>query len=663
MDLEKVFISDIETNGYLHDVTKLHVLGCCYKNSKGQWDIKTTAKKEDVIKLFCNPNNTIVGHNFWLYDVPVIEKLYNVKVTATIIDTLWLAWYIDFDRIKKGKRFGLASYGEDYGVPKPEIESWTDLSFEEYKNRVVEDAKINTNLWVDLLKKYRILYDNDDELIKKQIRFLMSMARLCYTQQNNPLKLDIENVKKEMEDLLSLQNGKVKILKTVMPKIVKKVKRNPPSKPYKKDGSLSAIGIKWKRLTEGCGLPFDYNGSIEEVVGYEDPNPQSVKQVKDWLFSLKWKPLIYKESKTVSGDTNRVPQTLDKNKNLCSSVKKLIDKEPVIQELDDLGVIGHRIGILKGFLRDQNKERIVAGVAGVTNTLRLRHKYLVNLPKPSAPYANGIRASLIADEGCVLVGSDLSSLESVTRNAFIKPYDPEYVYTMENDKYYDAHLDIALFANLMEEKDVLFYKYWKAYNKDNSVTWDVFGHNTDGFEDFFNSIENKDEYFNKLDKARSASKTVNYSAMYGIGAAKLSKELKITKQEAQNLLDAFWERNKAIKQFSDDQETKSALGSLWVKNPLNGFFYSLRGERDIFSTVNQGSGAYIHQLICEGLLRQGIKIQGSFHDEWLGNVKKGDEEGIIKIMKDNAKRVKSWLPIDVAVDIDYKFGDSYAKIH
>uniref|UniRef100_UPI001BC84752 hypothetical protein n=1 Tax=Escherichia coli TaxID=562 RepID=UPI001BC84752 len=80
---------------------------------------------------------------------------------------------------------------------------------------------------------------------------------------------------------------------------------------------------------------------------------------------------------------------------VCESVKKLIEKEPNIEELSGLGIISHRIGILKGFLRDQINSRLYQGTSNLTNTLRLCHTKICNLPSTDKPYSKNIRASLI----------------------------------------------------------------------------------------------------------------------------------------------------------------------------------------------------------------------------------------------------------------------------
>lgn len=129
---DNILVGDIETDGLLNEMTKLHVLVVGYKTKEGTWATKATNREEDIRKVFTDPNNTIVMHNGRRFDGPAIEKLYGFKVQATIIDSLALAWYLEPNRVKEGKKYGLESYGEEFGVPKPEIkgEEWVGISKE-----------------------------------------------------------------------------------------------------------------------------------------------------------------------------------------------------------------------------------------------------------------------------------------------------------------------------------------------------------------------------------------------------------------------------------------------------------------------------------------------------------------------------------------------------
>ena len=656
--LKSAYICDIETNGLLETLTKLHVFSLCYKSeSNNNWEIISTSSERDIKKVMENPNNIVVGHNFFLFDTSALKKLYpDLKIKARIIDTLLLSWYLRPNRIKHG----LESYGEDYGVPKPEINDWEGLTYEEYKKRCEEDVKINTNLWYEMLKELAFLYNDDWDQIDSFINFLMCKGEVYHMQQHNPLRLDVENAKEYNKILEALQKEKEDALIKVMPKTQRISKRSKPKKMYKSNGKLTALGEKWFKLLDMYDLPPDYDGEVEHVTSLEDPNPNSVQQIKDWLFSLGWEPEIFSESfSKVTGEVNQVPQIKDKEKNLCKSVLKLAEKEPAILQYEDIGIIAHRNGYLKGFLKNHVDGNIVADMGGLTNTLRVKHRGLVNLPSPSSNYGQYVRSVLLPPEGHIMIGSDLSSLENTTRNNFVYKYDPEFV-EAQSHKYYDPHLDIAVISGLMSEDHSNFYKWWKAYQKDKNVECseiDPNWHWIDGDEAY------NEKLFHDLNLVRQKAKTVSYSALYGVGAPKLSKELKCSVKEAKSLLDAYWKINWSVKHFASRCKTKTIKDQMWVLNPLNNYWYSLRNEKDIFSTVNQGAGDYIFTLWEKFLMMDGLIIRGGWHDELVTTCRPEDCDKTIAKLYSAIDKVNEVLQLQIPVGIDYKVGNSYADVH
>ena len=210
MNLDKAFVADIETDGLLDELTKLHVLSVGYFDSKAKkWKIKSTKEKEDVIRLFSDPENTIVGHNFISFDIPAIELLYpDFEIQASIIDTLPLSYYLYSER----DGHGLEKWGEHFGVPKPEIEDWVGLSYEEYRHRCEEDVKINVNLWVKILAYLRAIYDNDDEAIIKVINYFNFKAEELYIQQENKVLIDRPQAQENLDFLQAIIDEKTEEL-------------------------------------------------------------------------------------------------------------------------------------------------------------------------------------------------------------------------------------------------------------------------------------------------------------------------------------------------------------------------------------------------------------------------------------------------------------------
>jgi hypothetical protein len=651
MDLDNgIYVCDLESDGFLDTLTKIHTFGIGWKTKDNSWAIKDTAKYEDMIKVLSDPTKVCVFHNGYLFDKKALQKVLGIEVKAFIIDTLPLAWALFPNRLK----YGLEFFATDYGLEKPKIESWTDLSYDEYANRVKGDVKINIALWEDCLDYLKELYENNYAKIESYIRFLAEVMQIVSDQETYGIKLDINKCKEFLRILTNLAEEKIKILKTVMPKIPIKSKRTKPRNMFKKDGSLSSSGERWVYLVKACNLPDDYNGVIEEITGYSESNPVSVSQVKQYLFSLGWIPEIYVETINTKGEVKQVEQIKDKDKNLCKSVLKLVEKVPELSALEDLSVINHRKSYLESFLKNvQPNGYIKAQIGGLTNTIRLRHKTLVNLPKVSAPFGEYVRPVLTCEDDEDFVGSDLNSLENYTRTNFVADIDPKAIDIL-SDPDYDSHTQLAIFAGMMIQEDEDFFKWYKKGTKDRGTLPEIYKKYTD---------EELSEQFSRLNIVRNKAKTTSYSALYGVGKKKLAKELKISEKEAQQLLDGYWKLNQAVKIFSSQCEVKTVRGQMWVKNPLNGYFYTLRKEIDIFSTVNQGAGSYLHILWCAYMRRKGVKIIGNFHDEILTVCKSKDYEKTKQLLWESIEAVNKQAKLKVPLKIDVQKGKNYGDVH
>jgi len=611
-------VFDIETDGLLDEMTKIHVLSWMDNDGKVQH-----THDYDAMRIFFEEAPVLIGHNIIRFDIPAVEKVLGVKVKADLIDTLALSWYLNHDRM----RHGLEGYGEDYGVPKPVIKDWNSLTPEEYAHRCNEDVKINARLWRDLDIKLNKLYQDPSEK-HRFIQYLSFKLDCAREQETLRWKLDVEKAKAHLEEWETLKAEKTEALADAMPKRSLFATRNKPKVMEKKDGSLSAHGERWVQLCKQEKQPVS-TLSIVVKTGEERANPNSVEQVKDWLFSLGWKPRTFKYLRDkVTGDERKLEQ-VRKDGELCPSVRELVDTEPSIALLDGLSVLSHRIGVLKGMVDAERDGYVQATVAGFTNTLRFRHaRPLVNLPSVDKPYGEEIRGCLTAPEGYTLCGADMTSLEDTTKRHYMKPLDPDYVLEMSKDGF-DPHLDLAKHAGVITQEDI----------------------------DKHNSGERS------LKALRKNYKVVNYSATYGVGAAKLSRETGMTKGEAQTLLDAFWSRNWSVQKVAEGLRVRELFGSMWVQNPVSKFWYSLRSDKDRFSTLNQGTGVFCFDTWVAVCRKNGIKTIGQFHDEIIALTKEGEEQQIQKTMEAAIQKVNDKIQLNVDLGIDAQFGRTYADVH
>lgn len=467
------------------------------------------------------------------------------------------------------------------------------------------------------------------------IRYLSFKMDCLREQEENPLTLDVPKAQKHFDELSQLIQEKTEALSKVMPKVPDQVKRKPKN-CYKQDGTYSKLGKEWFDTLRSLNLPDDTEGEV--VVSYKEGNPQSTIQIKEWLESLGWEPCHFKYTRNkITGEEKKIPQVRYSNNSdprkgqLTDSVLRLKEREPKLELLEGLTVAQHRKAIFEGYLKAHRGGKIVSSAGGFTNTLRLKHRApIVNLPGVDAEWGKEIRGCLVAPEGCVMVGSDVGSLESCTKRHFMWDYDPEYVTEMSAEGF-DEHLDLAKHAGAITEEDLEGYKE---------------GNRPD------------------LKPLRSQYKATNYSAVYGVGSPKLARELGTTQKKAQALLDAYWKRNWAVKKLAEDQYVKTLKdGSMWLKNPVSGFYYSLRYAKDTFSTLNQGTGVFIFDSWVMRMRRKGIHPQAQVHDEVLLCVPNGGESRVKEVLFESMGEVNDTLKLNVEIGVDVKFGGNYAEVH
>lgn len=623
--LEAVF--DCEGDGL--KPTKLH---CVAMQVKGKiYDTTEYSRMRD----FFTKADVLIGHNIIRWDIPQIERLLGITIKARFVETLALSWYLYPKRLKHG----LADWGEEFGVPKPPIEDWDNLPIEEYVNRCREDVKINTLLWEKIWKDLLKLYGDADKAWRliDYLTFKMDCAR---EQERSRWLLDVPKCTELSQRLSLIRDQKVVELGLVMPKVPVIAKRKKPKKLFKLNKEPNAYAGPWFALLDAQGLPRDYDGVVEEIVGWEEPNPGSVPQIKAWLYSLGWEPQTFEFKRDkATGDVRQIPQiNLKEGKGVCPSIKKLFNKEPNLAVLDGLSILTHRIALLNGFLANVDEDGYVqAQVQGLTNTLRFKHRVVVNLPGIDKPYGADIRGCLVCPEGFELAGSDMMSLEDRTKQHYMWPHDPEYVKEMLSPDF-DPHIDLAVFAGLMTYEDG---KQYKSADKEFEHT----------------------ELYKALKKVRAVGKKVNYTAVYGAGGAAIGRAAGQSKREGEALKEVYWKRNWSVLAIAAEQIVKKCLGGMWLFNPVSEMWYSLRYEKDRFSTLNQGTGVYCFDKWIMEFRKKRPQLTGQFHDEVILTVKVGHREQVIKLLKDAIKVVNSELKMNRELDVDVQFGQTYAGIH
>ena len=624
--MKRRLVFDLEADSL--EPTKLYVLSYSYTDEE---EVYSTGDYEEMREVMTREDTEYIGHRIRWFDIPVLERLlpYKHSDKSNLIDTLPLSWYLYPRRIIHG----LDEWGNELGVKKPHVDNWENLSYEEARHRCEEDVKINKKLWFKMQRDLNTLYDGDDKTINRIVKYLNYKVDCVVQCEQDKIKLDWDLTEQTLEKLEPLATEKRDCLSTVMPKVPIKAKRTFPANPFKKNGDRSIHGENWLKLLEERGLPADHKEPIEVITGYREPNPGSSPQVKDWLFSLGWEPEHFKHVRNKdTGDVRKIPQIKHEFEDgeLCPSIVRLAEDIPEIEHLAGLSMIEHRMGILKAFREAVDDDGFIhMKIGGFTNTLRLRHNNpIVNLPKVGVPWGEEIRSCLVAREGYEFCGSDQSSLEDRTKLHYMYEYDPEYVKEMSVPGF-DPHLDLALTAGELSEEQVQAHK--------------------DGRED------HKD--------VRHVYNTTNYSCTYGAGAEAIARAAKCSVAKGKKLHKVYWERNWSIKRIADDALKKPAIGLNWIYNPVSGFWYWLKTQKDAFSTLNQSTGVYCFDRWIMEVRKVRPQLSLQYHDEILIEIKLGHRKQCIELLRSAMLATNKRLNLNRELDIGIEFGANYAEVH
>lgn len=632
------FVFDLETNALeLEDVDRITMFVYAFKKN-GEWQTRSTTNYDEMRKFF-NHKSIKAGHNILRYDLPVAKKILGIEYDyRDYVDTLGASWTLYPKRIEHG----IGSWGKEFGVEKPHIENFENVSEEEIRHRCTEDVVINCKLVDKIEVDLNSLYGNTHWHV--YLRYLGFKLHTETLHNQWQLSIDFDRVEKFKGILQPMFDAKKKDIEQYMNPVPIYAKKKKPTTLYKKDGSLSVAGEGWKKLTEENNLPLEYEGEIKTVVNYKEPNAGSPVQLKVWLDSLGWKPLIYKKSiSKVTGKENKAAQIYidgdDNEKVLCHSVLEI--DHPAIESLNDLGVIKHRLGLLKSFEEESVKGKAPFHLGGLTNTLRMKHsKPLANLPKPKKKFGEMIRGCLTCEEGYLICDSDLESLENMIKYDLIHDMNPEKV-AKALKKGYDSHIETAVASGLMSAEDAKWYLAQKneEYKQD-------------------------EEKFKSLGVIRDKAKSTSYSAQYGVGAKTLSIRLKVKQSVAKALLDGYWRENAELKAVEKTFQIKESLGIMWVKNPYNKFWYELRHIKDILSTIIQSAGDFICFLWTKKSvekIKEGLALV--YHDQQNYIITEDRREFVAEKLQEAINDVNKALKLKVPMRISISFGSHFDKVH
>ena len=171
---------------------------------------------------------------------------------------------------------------------------------------------------------------------------------------------------------------------------------------------------------------------------------------------------------------------------------------------------------------------------------------------------------------------------------------------------------------------------------------------------------------------RRNAKAVNFGIVYGISAFGLSEDLSISRKEALEYINKYFETYPGVKQFLDEQvklgkEQGYVTTMYGRKRPIpelksGNFMQRSFGERVAMNSPIQGTAADIMKLamiavdreLREKHLRSRIVLQ--VHDELLVETHRDEAEQVVQILTD---RMKHAAALKVSLEVEAHTGDNW----
>jgi DNA polymerase I len=398
-------IFDIETDGLLDEVTKVHCLVIRSTETGKALTFGPVGCDQPLgpgLELLMSSKDIISGHNVIKYDIPVLEKLYpwfkvdRSKVFDTLVATrlIW-ANVKDTDNVllKKGtlpgKLFGshsLEAWGYRLGNYKGDYKGGWETFSQEMLDYCVQDVEVTANLYEKILAKEYAQQALDLEhevawLMAKQERngfhFDMPKAAALLTrlvQRRGELERELRDYFGSWEVQLpefipKVNNSKLGYTKGVPVKKVKVVEFNPSSRDHIADRLITLYGWKPTDFTEG-GKPM-----VDEIV----------------LGKLDYPP--------------------------CKLLTEYLLVQKRISQLNEGG---------QAWMKCEKKGKIHGSVnpnGAVTGRATHAYPNISQVPASSSPYGHECRELFTVPDGWVLVGADASGLELRCLAHFMAKWD------------------------------------------------------------------------------------------------------------------------------------------------------------------------------------------------------------------------------------------------
>jgi len=602
-----MLIFDLETDGLLTKVTKIHC-GVTYNTETKEYKRYDNTQIPLLIKDL-RASDTIAAHNGIGFDVPVIQKLYNIDLHAEckVVDTIiWskVAYYnlIDIDsrsarvppRMKGShalKAWGFR-LGEHKGTYGEQAAAWDTYSTE-MLDYCEQDVAVTVKLYEKLLSK---------QVPQEALDIEHDFARVINRQVQHGWYFDIEEAEKLHVSLMQDKETIEKELEDTFKPLKDWVPMN-KGKQFNKDGSESKVYLS--QVAKGAIDKGGEWGRWDEIYF----NPGSRQHIARWLKHLyNWES----PRKTEKGSPIIDESILKK---VGKPEADLLVKYFLTRKV--LGMVAEGAnGWLKLVRDDHRMHGDIDTLGAVTGRCTHMRPNVAQVPSNRAFMGTECRQLFTVPEGKVIVGCDASGLE------------------------------LRMLAHYMAKYDNGDYGEQVVNGDIHTINQEAAGLPT-----------------------RANAKTFIYAFLYGAGNAKLGTVVGGGLKEGKKLKEDFFAKLPALKQLSDAVQRAAEKGFLVGLSKRK---YYVRSPHSALNVLLQGAGAMIMKYYLVALdkhLREvftpGIDYEfiGNIHDEVQIEVSQEKAEEVAKICEKSFAAVEEQLNFRVKLEGEANIGQTWNDTH
>ena len=423
---------------------------------------------------FLQSAEQLIGHNVLGFDIPMVEKFGNIKLTDNVVDTLVLSRL--FNPTREGGH-SLDNWGYRLSYRKIEFEDYQNYSTE-MLNYCVRDVQLNTLV-------YKRLQIESKGFSKESVDLEHQVAKIMNQQEINGFSFDSKSATLLLAQLRErLQSVEDEVHKTFKPRWVD----DRIVKPYiKKDGSLSKRGLTDDEYNT-CLNNNDFEPFMRRKL--EPFNLGSRKQIGEYLIEMGWKPERFTPTNQPIVDEKTLSQITHIHEAGLIAEFLLLQKR--IAQIDSW---------IEAVSEDNRVHGFVIPNGTITGRMTHRNPNMAQVPSLASPYGEECRACWVVDEGYKLVGIDASGLEIRMLAHYMN--DEEFINEIING---DVHSSNQKLAGLKSRNQAKTFIYALMYGAGDEKLGKVVGGNkADGSRIRKHFFANKPSFKSLRDRVQRAA--------------------------------------------------------------------------------------------------------------------------------------------------------------